>query len=745
MGNSMFNTNSSRNNGGGAGSNVTVIDNLNSTSGTDALSAKQGGILAQQIQDANGLITAHEGVTASTTELGHIKVDGVTATVGADGTLKVLVGGLSPDNIVDTLISTDINKALSANQGRVLKEEIDNHAKLIASDTVLGHVRVDGTSVTISPEGVISSSGGSINLPISANDVSETTTKQFIEGTLKSQITSNTSTLNNQELRLSNVESTIANISTSDEKVKLNALGTSGYLEDFIDNSTLVISNNKLAVNSLQGLTATVSEINSLQGVNGNIQAQINSLNAIGNFSTTVMTYSELESILNPKPQDMVIVLSDETHSGNSTIYIYNGSSWIYSGDFKGGEVRDFKTNPIDLSTETNGVLQKSKYEKQNASETSISDTNNNFTATNVEDALVELFQYVNSGKSGVATSIGYPLSSSDNFSIMVDKINILKNSFSNNLTKKGVITYNYEPLSQMIDKIPSIPNVTISTGVNTVSKLNVTTPYQYKLVLKEPIPLEKIATSVLSYVGNDSGIVHYEVNYNNSDASNFDYDKDKVVFDGVMKLRDTWTYILNSLGNNYYESEFINISNFSDIGSINILTENLEISALEDNAQIVKANGDISLNSVDSIDKLTLIGNSVNNGVVKITMSFDGGITWNYFDNLTSSWKTLDINNTIDFKNNGMTIDTLNNLNSQQLKDIRNNSEILRFAYYLERNSFLDNAFVDKLTVLVTMLGYNTLANFTDYNYSYDLETKTISYNFLKNGTYTINYVDGN
>ena len=589
------------------------------------------------------------------------------------------------------------------------------------------------------------SEGSSINLPISANDVSETTTKQFIEGTLKSQITSNTSTLNNQELRLSNVESTIANISTSDEKVKLNALGTSGYLEDFIDNSTLVISNNKLAVNSLQGLTATVSEINSLQGVNGNIQAQINSLNAIGNFSTTVMTYSELESILNPKPQDMVIVLSDETHSGNSTIYIYNGSSWIYSGDFKGGEVRDFKTNPIDLSTETNGVLQKSKYEKQNASETSISDTNNNFTATNVEDALVELFQYVNSGKSGVATSIGYPLSSSDNFSIMVDKINILKNSFSNNLTKKGVITYNYEPLSQMIDKIPSIPNVTISTGVNTVSKLNVTTPYQYKLVLKEPIPLEKIATSVLSYVGNDSGIVHYEVNYNNSDASNFDYDKDKVVFDGVMKLRDTWTYILNSLGNNYYESEFINISNFSDIGSINILTENLEISALEDNAQIVKANGDISLNSVDSIDKLTLIGNSVNNGVVKITMSFDGGITWNYFDNLTSSWKTLDINNTIDFKNNGMTIDTLNNLNSQQLKDIRNNSEILRFAYYLERNSFLDNAFVDKLTVLVTMLGYNTLANFTDYNYSYDLETKTISYNFLKNGTYTINYVDGN
>jgi len=416
-----------------------------------------------------------------------------------------------------------------------------NYTLPIATTNTLGGIKPDGVTLSVDPltgvASVISGGSGGVNLPISANDVSETTTKQFIEGTLKSQITSNTSTLNNQELRLSNVESTIANLSTSDEKVKLNALGTSGYLEDFIDNLTLSVSNNKLVVNSLQGLIATVSEINSLQGVNGNIQAQINSLNAIGNFSTTIMNYSELAGILNPQPQDMVIVLTDETHMNASTIYIYNGTQWVYSGDFKGGEVRDFTTNPINLSTEASGLLQKSKYEKQNASETSIVDTNNNFTATNVEDALVELFQYVNSGKYGVATSIGYPLNSSDTFSIMVDKINQMKSTLANNNTKKGVITYSYEPLIQMIDKVLSIPNINLTGTINKKSKINITAPYSIDIILNDSLSISDITSTLIEYVKGASGVVQYSIDFNNSDSSNF-IANEFVIFDGEMKLR---------------------------------------------------------------------------------------------------------------------------------------------------------------------------------------------------------------
>lgn len=86
MGNSMFNSNSMRNNGGGGGSNINVIDNLNSTSGTDALSARQGGILAEQDRllsekvDQNKAeielkLQQQSSKIASETELGNVKID----------------------------------------------------------------------------------------------------------------------------------------------------------------------------------------------------------------------------------------------------------------------------------------------------------------------------------------------------------------------------------------------------------------------------------------------------------------------------------------------------------------------------------------------------------------------------------------------------------------------------------------------------------------------------------------------
>ena len=726
MGNSMFNSNSMRNNGGGGGSNVNVIDNLNSTSGTDALSARQGGILAEQDRllsekvDQNKAeielkLQQQSSKIASETELGNVKIDNKTIKITPDGTIyaettsqnsifeihelilpttqigqsewiipneyytsgdtvivshnstvldstmytlsesggvvKVTIQNTTdlpidknnvyvvifhnkiPDpqfTIYNKVLLTDTvsqktwtidtpnfdstkdsvlviynTTILSNNEYSIVgdkltllvetNEQIDkntvsvfvfsnsrplggNYTLPIATTSTLGGIKPDGVTLSVDPISGVASvigGGGSVNLPISANDVTETVNKQFIGGTLKSQITSNTSTLNNQELRLTNVESTLSNIATSDEKVKLNTLGTSGYLEDFIDNSTLLVSNNKIVVSGIQGLTATITEINSLQGVSGNIQAQINSLNSIGNFSTTIMNYSQLAGILNPQPQDMVIVLTDETHGNKSTIYIYNGSNWIYSGDFKGGEVRDFTTNPINLGTETSGMLQKSKYEKQNASETSISDTNNNFTATNVEDALVELFQYVNSGKNGVATSIGLPLNSSDSFSVMVDKINQLKTTFSINNTKKGATTYPYEPLTQMIDKILSIPNITLTGTVSKKSKLNVTAPYNLEIILTEAINLSDVTTTIFEFISGEQGVVHYDLNFNNGEESNF-LPNNFVVFDGLAKLKTQYEYQMTKeelvpidQGSVFYVD--INVNEFEIIKSIEV------------------------------------------------------------------------------------------------------------------------------------------------------------------------------
>lgn len=160
-----------------------------------------------------------------------------------------------------------------------------------------------------------------------------------------------------------------------------------------VDGETIVIKDGQLTAESLVGLVATIQEINNLQGTKGNLQGQIDALSNIGNFSTSVDTYADLQALTGMQSSDMVIVLSDETRGNSSTIYIYNGSVWSFAGEFKGGEIRDFTTNPIDLQTETTNILPKSRYEKQNASETAFTDSSGKITATNVQDAIKQVYQ----------------------------------------------------------------------------------------------------------------------------------------------------------------------------------------------------------------------------------------------------------------------------------------------------------------------------------------------------------------
>lgn len=162
--------------------------------------------------------------------------------------------------------------------------------------------------------------------------------------------------------------------------------------DDIVDGETIITENGKLVAKSIAGAEVTTDEINKLKGVTENVQAQINALNSVGNFSTTVDTYAELSG-LNVSNNDMVIVLEDETKNGSSTIYIYNGNEYVFAGEFKAGEMRDFVLNPINLATETTDILPKSRYEKQNASETAFTDNTGKITATNVQDAIKQVYQ----------------------------------------------------------------------------------------------------------------------------------------------------------------------------------------------------------------------------------------------------------------------------------------------------------------------------------------------------------------
>lgn len=112
--------------------------------------------------DGDGIISAVVGdnyvlPTASATVLGGVKVDGTTITIDANGVITAIVD--APIDIVNDLTTGGADKALSAEQGKTLKgliDAIETYTLPIASTTVLGGVKIDGTSIKVTADGTIS-------------------------------------------------------------------------------------------------------------------------------------------------------------------------------------------------------------------------------------------------------------------------------------------------------------------------------------------------------------------------------------------------------------------------------------------------------------------------------------------------------------------------------------------------------------------------------------------------------------
>lgn len=133
-------------------------------------------------------------------------------------------------------------------------------------------------------------------------------------------------------------------------KIKLNASSALDYLENYIDNSTIQVENNKLVVKTLDGLTLSVTEINGLK-------TKIDSISSAGmRYTGTVADKATLDTLTSVTSGETKIVLADESQSGKRMTYVYNGATWEALGEFS-VQIRDFTVNPIDLSTEVTGKL----------------------------------------------------------------------------------------------------------------------------------------------------------------------------------------------------------------------------------------------------------------------------------------------------------------------------------------------------------------------------------------------------
>ncbi|MGM0758058.1 hypothetical protein [Bacillus zhangzhouensis] len=84
---------------------------------------------------------------------------------------------------------------------------------------------------------------------------------------------------------------------------------------------------------SLSGQVASIDEINSLLGITGNIQDQINGITTGVQFKGEFDTYSAaMQAFPSPQRGYWIFIKSDSNHSGSKTQYIYSGDIWVYAG-----------------------------------------------------------------------------------------------------------------------------------------------------------------------------------------------------------------------------------------------------------------------------------------------------------------------------------------------------------------------------------------------------------------------------
>ena len=184
-----------------------------------------------------------------------------------------------------------------------------------------------------------------------------------------------TSLLDNQvlvwdDMQQKYVNKFVDNIAGSDELVKMSSTSTdSKYLEDLIDNNTIVNDSDKLVVKKIENMLATVDELNYLQGLDDNIMTKLSSLNGSVDVYTNSSfdTYVDLMSFdfttLPATKKWLMYVVSDETRNNQISMYVCSSTTDssnppIYIGS-NSATPRNFTTNPINLTSEITGVLPK--------------------------------------------------------------------------------------------------------------------------------------------------------------------------------------------------------------------------------------------------------------------------------------------------------------------------------------------------------------------------------------------------
>ena len=168
--------------------------------------------------------------------------------------------------------------------------------------------------------------------------------------------------------------------------------------------------------------------------------------------------------------------------------------------------------------------------------------------------AINELFQSANNGKQLIASAIGTPLSNSDTFSAMSDKINSLLNTFKTNMMINGVSVGSEDKFKSLIDKIATLADnedkgIQYAEGTFEDFTLYLTTSGSYVDV---PYDLDFTPTLLFvkfNYINNTKGTTISNPSISNKGYTNFYMNYGLLV--GIENISSNGFQIFSSYGGN--------------------------------------------------------------------------------------------------------------------------------------------------------------------------------------------------
>lgn len=406
---------------------------------------------------------------------------------------------------------------------------------------------------------------------------------------------------------------------------------------------------------------------------------------------------------------------------------------------------RDFVANPLEIETETVGTLPKTRDEKQTAQETPFASVD--FTATDVQGALEELFTLSDSQRQLLISAVGSPLNSASTYSNIISAILDGKTKIADTLLAKDVQANNqmsFEDLANCILLIQGTNNPStggIPTNLKLTDVIKATANMTYTIGLTTYLKPSETVAQVYKYIAAQSNITHYQENFNNTNASMFKYDKDVVIFDGVARIKDKYEFPLLDNGT-YFETQEIDFA-MAEINAITMddTTNLFTLNGIKTNNAIVQSEGDIPIDETLVITGIGMTNQITGNGSVKVAVSRNKGLSWQSF--VGADFVDVDIASTTDFAEKGMTSDVLNAVTSEQWQAYRDTATTIRFAYLINRPSYADAVGLDMVTIQAEMLARWIPALTSEYEYVFSETNQEYTFTFKVANDYKIRYLD--